>query len=111
MAFNGILKDIAAAEEALERLGKQFEEAEKEREGHEQEWADIVRRHAALGSNGDGDEDGDTTLARGIDLVRRYGPMAAKRFGVPVAAGAAGATWLADDGAFSGIIAKIGQLM
>ncbi len=110
-AFNGILKDIAAAEVALERIDKQFEEAKKERDGHEQEWTDIIRRRAALGSDGESAGDGgDTSMARITDLVRRYGPMAAKRFGISGAAGAAGATWLADDGAFAGIIAKIGQL-
>ncbi len=108
MAFNGILKDIADVEAALERIDKQFEDAKKEREDYEQEWEDIIRRHAALGPNG-----GDTPLVQVTNLVRHYGPIVAKRFGVPGAAGAAGAagaTWLADDGAFAGVIAKIGQL-
>ncbi len=100
MAFNETLKAIAAEEKLLALTDENYRKAREE-------WSDIDRRYAALRS-GPSDGDGDA-LARIADLVRRHGPTAAKWLVGP-AGGAAAAGLLADDGAFTSIIGKIGQL-
>ena len=98
MSFAETLKALGAEEKATELFEERFQESQEE-------WEEILARRAVLRdrfSDGDGD-----TLVRIANLVRNYGPKAAKYLGYPGLAAAATA-FFADDGAFAGIIAKIG---
>lgn len=100
MAFSDTLKAIAAEEDLVALTDEQYQ-------GAWEQWSDIERRYAALREQlPSEDEDIPDKLAR---LVRRYGPKVAALYGGPVA-GAIAAGVLADDGAFTSILAKLGSL-
>ena len=101
-AFAGAAKDIDAALAARERADAAYAEARET-------WSRIEARHAALtGTAAPGD-----VLDRLVALARAHGPRVAALLGGP-AAGAAAATFLADDGGFTGIddvFSRIGGLL
>jgi|TARA_Y100000034_G_scaffold1776_2_gene2275 hypothetical protein len=97
MSFAETLKALDAEEKATALFDERFQESLKE-------WEEIQARRAVLRDRFS-DSDGDA-LARIADLVRNYGPKAAKYLGYPGLAAAATA-FFADDGAFAGLIAKI----
>ncbi len=92
-------KATALAEERFQESLKEWEEIQTLRT--------TLHPEPASRQFGEGD-----TLDRITDLTRRFGPTAAKWFGGP-AAGAAVASFMADDGGFAGftgVFSLIGQV-
>lgn len=98
------LKDTLEAIDAEEKAAAL---AEQRFQASKVEWEEIQARRAARFSGGN-------KLIKVVELVRKYGPRAAKYLGYPGLATAITATTMAEDGTFigeSGILTILGQLI
>ena len=105
MSFQETIEALAAEEKATALFDERFQESLKE-------WEEIQARRAVLRDRFS-DSDGDA-LAGVADLVRNYGPKAAKYLGYPGLATAVTAAAMADEGTFigdSGILSIIVQAL
>ncbi len=98
--FDETLKAVAAEEDIVALTDESYLISEEK-------WSDIDRRYSALRNKPN--EDREDGLAKAAAFVRKYGPTAFKYL-AGSGGGAVAAGVLADDGGYSGVLAKLGQL-